>query len=414
MSPAVDSYKSAFTEYVVVRQIGEGGSGIVYEVVDPERRRYALKALDPRKSTPQKLKRFQNEITFCQETIHNNVVRVLDTGRSTQGRSFYVMDLYPCTLQDTLTKLKPEEALPVFSQVLDGVEAAHLKSVVHRDLKPQNVLCDPHKNLYVIADFGIASFAEEDLYTLVETRPGERLANFQYAAPEQRTRGRETSFKTDVYALGLILNQMFTGEIPLGTQFKKIEAVAPTFSYLDGIVETMIRQDPAQRPSIADVKMQLIARREQYVSLQKINELTKQVVPEGTITDPLIVSPIRAQGFDYRDEYLLVTLSQVPNAEWIQQFQNQSTGSFLGMGPNKTTFRGPVISVPTRKSIVVQQRSYVEGWIRNANGLYEEAVKRRMALEKRSREQAIQEQLARERERQEILKLLNSSSNSKQ
>jgi hypothetical protein len=102
-------------------------------------------------------------------------------------------------------------------------------------------------------------------------------------------------------------------------------------------------------------------------------------------------------------------LSRVPNSEWIEQFHNQATSSFLGMGPNTTTFRGAIASVPTRTSIVVQQKNYFEGWIRNANGLYEENARRGMQLEKQRRERELQEQLAKERERQEVLKLLNSA-----
>lgn len=198
----MDAYTSAFTEYTVVRPIGEGGSGIVYEVTDAEARHYALKAVTPQKATTQKLKRFQNEIRFCQQTTHRNIVRILDTGRSSLGASFYVMELYPCTLQEQLGKLGAAEVLPVFSEILNGVEAAHLQHVTHRDLKPQNILCNAESNVYVVADFGIASFEEEELYTAVETQRNERLANFQYSAPEQRTRGREIGSKADVYALG--------------------------------------------------------------------------------------------------------------------------------------------------------------------------------------------------------------------
>ncbi len=404
-----DAYRSAFKTYTVVEKIGEGGSGTVYSVTDPDSNHYALKVLDSNKATSQKLKRFQNEIRFCQQTVHDNVIRVLDTGSSTDGSSFYVMELYPCTLQEMLGKLAPEEILPAFSQILNGVDVAHLKSAAHRDLKPQNILCDPGKKLYVVADFGIAGFAEEELYTIVETQQNERLANFQYAAPEQRTRGREVGPKADIYAMGLMLNQMFTGEIPLGTHFKKIEAAAPKFSFLDEVVEQMIRQDPARRPSIADVKNQLIARQQQFVSLQKIDVLTKQIVPENSITDPLVVQPIRAQSFDYDDGDLQVTLSQTPNRLWIEKFQHQAATQFVGMGPGAVTFRGPVALARTTKSTVVQQKSYFEGWIRNANGLYEEEVKRRMEGEKRKREQELQQQLAKERERQDILKLLNPS-----
>jgi serine/threonine protein kinase len=401
-----DFYRSAFTEYRIVRQIGEGGSGIVYEVTDAEAHRYALKAVTIQKATTQKLKRFQNEIRFCQRTDHKNVVKILDTGRSTGGSPFYVMELYPCTLAEQFGKLKPEEALPAFSEVLNGVEAAHLSHVTHRDLKPRNILCDPEGKVYVVADFGVAAFAEEELYTSIETHPNQRLANFQYAAPEQRTPGRAVDSKADIYALGLILNQMFTGDIPLGTQFRKIEPVAPAFAYLDDLVDQMIRQDAAERPSIAEVKQQLIARPQRFVSLQKINELTHQVVPEETATDPLIVKPIFPSSFDYEDGRLLVALSQIPNPTWIEVFRTQSSTSFVGMGPDKVTFHRAIAAIPTRKNIVVQQKGYVEGWIRNANGLYQESVQRKTALERRKREEALRLQLEKERERQEILKLL--------
>jgi serine/threonine protein kinase len=70
-----ETFRSAFAEYVVANPVGEGGSGTVYEVADAESRRFALKAIDPGKSTSQKLKRFQNEIRFCRQTVHPNVVR---------------------------------------------------------------------------------------------------------------------------------------------------------------------------------------------------------------------------------------------------------------------------------------------------------------------------------------------------
>jgi serine/threonine protein kinase len=402
-------FSSAFHNYAIVSKIGEGGAGSVYEVTDEGLIHYALKALDPNKATSQKLLRFQNEVRFCQQTIHPHIVHVLDTGRSTAGRSFYVMNLFPCTLQDRIGKLKPEEVLPVFAQILDGVEAAHLRSAIHRDLKPQNVLCDPKKNVLVVADFGIASFAEEDLYVAVETERLERLANFQYAAPEQRARDREVTSKVDIYALGLMLNQMFTSEIPHGTQYKTIESVAPSFSFLDEMVEQMLRQDATQRPSIHETKKQLIARQQQFISLQKINELTKQVVPAGEITDPLISDPIQVQSTDYRDGQLLFTLTQQPSPLWIHMFVHQATTQFVGYGPDTVTFKGRVASVPTKEAFALQQRSYFEGWIRNANGLYEQEIKRNLQSEKRQLEQELQQQLAKEQERQRILRLVNPS-----
>src|SRR4051794_28152484 len=95
-------------------------------------------------------------------------------------------------------KLSLDQALRLFGQILDGVEAAHLQNVTRRDLKPENILVNAEKSLVVIADFGIARFVAELLHTAVETAPTTRLANFQYAAPEQRIRDIAVTSAADI------------------------------------------------------------------------------------------------------------------------------------------------------------------------------------------------------------------------
>ena len=97
--------------------------------------------------------------------------------------------------------IQPEKALMYFSQLLDGVVAAQLLEVVHRDLKPENILFDERNNKLLVTDFGIAQFKEEDLYTAVETKETDRLANFQYAAPEQRIRGGKVDHRAVILLL---------------------------------------------------------------------------------------------------------------------------------------------------------------------------------------------------------------------
>jgi serine/threonine protein kinase len=86
--------------------------------------------------------------------------------------------------------------------------------VNHRDLKPENILYHMESNTLGVADFGIARFRQEDLITAVKTGPQEKLANFVYAAPEQRFAGRPVDLRADIYALRLIMNEMYTGEVP--------------------------------------------------------------------------------------------------------------------------------------------------------------------------------------------------------
>jgi serine/threonine protein kinase len=239
--------RTTFAVYTIQDFIGEGGSGLVYKAVDDGGRPVAIKILDSKKASRAKLKRFENEYRFCAKNNHENILKVLDHGLTDSGESFFVMPLYEYSLRKLIGEIDSKIALNVFTKLLAGVEAAHLKGVVHRDLKPENVLLRNSIWELVVADFGIARFAEEDLYTAVETKDDTRLANFQYAAPEQRHRGRNVDHRADIYALGLILNELFTSELAHGTNFKTINAVSPEHAYLDEIVHKMLEQDPAGR-----------------------------------------------------------------------------------------------------------------------------------------------------------------------
>lgn len=254
-------FNTTFATYEETGRLGNGGSGQVFKVRDDEGNIFALKLIDPAKVTADKLKRFRNEISFCEKNAHRNIVTVLDHGLYIDGAErhpFYVMPCYPKSLRDSMREgVGPEEALRIFTQILDGVSAAHDKKVVHRDLKPENILVADDGGI-VVADFGIARFDEEDLITAVETKAQQRLANFQYAAPEQRVKGGVVDFRSDIYALGLILNELFTRSIPQGSGYETIGKVSPAFGYLDEIVDLMIRQDPRQRPSaLSDIKAKI-------------------------------------------------------------------------------------------------------------------------------------------------------------
>lgn len=149
-----------------------------------------------------------------------------------------------------------------------------------------------------------------------------RLANFQYAAPEQRVRGGRADERSDLYALGLILNEMFTGSVPHGTGYKAIGSVAPDCAYLDDLVEAMLRHDPAERPTSVDaIKQQLIARRNEFVERQRLSQLRQIVVPVSELDDPIARDPIRIVDFDWERNVLKLVLSQPVNPDWVQVIQ---------------------------------------------------------------------------------------------
>lgn len=173
MLKKVRTFRSTFTLYTANDVVGEGGAGIVYQVTDEESNPFAVKVVKPENVTRDRLKRFKNELRFCQENRHPNILTVLDHGfAETENKPspFYVMPLYDGSLRSLMAKPIPSDRLVRFvDQLLDGLEAAHLKGVVHRDFKPENVLLDSKNDRLLLADFGIARFRQEELFTLVET-----------------------------------------------------------------------------------------------------------------------------------------------------------------------------------------------------------------------------------------------------
>ena len=238
--------KTAFSSYVLGSQIGQGGNARVFEAVDEEKHSVAIKFLD---KTSQ-LKRFENEIRFCEQERHPNIVRILGDGVETLAdgdHPFCVMPLYSQSLRKRMDAgLSPKQAIRIFIGLLHGLKEAHGKGIVHRDLKPENILFAPEDDNPVIADFGIADFPPELMATQVVTTKDARMANRFYGAPEQM-RGGDVGPQADMFALGLILNEMFTGAIPHAFGFTTIGSVKPEYSYLDTIFEGLFQQDPARR-----------------------------------------------------------------------------------------------------------------------------------------------------------------------
>ena len=399
--------------YTVVELVGEGGAGKVYKVSDEDGRYFALKILNS--ASTQQRKRFKNEIVFCSKRSSPRIIPVLDYGFSESAEErcpFYVMPLYAGTLRTLLkTGVRHDAILPLFSQILDGVQAAHLQEVVHRDLKPENILHDVSSNSLVIADFGIAQFTREALLTAVETRAQDRLANFIYAAPEQRVRGRDVGLWADIYALGLILNEMFTGEVLQGTGHKLIGSVAPQYGYLDPLVDLMVRHSPAERPaSIVQIKQELIARGNEFVSQQRLNHLKSTVISENEIDDPLIDNPIQPVAVSYTDDGRLeFELDRTPSADWVRAFVSQgSYSAIMGSEPQRFQFLGNRALVPVVGNQVGTMQvvaDHFKNYVRTANERYKAGV-----LDAQKRRQEGERRALRERiEREETLRKLREA-----
>jgi eukaryotic-like serine/threonine-protein kinase len=249
--------------YADPRPIGRGGMGQIYLAEDRELgRKVAIKVLDDRFAGNEQLReRFKREaLAAARLSGHAHVVTIFDVGES-QGRPFIVMEYLPGgTLGDRTRQgpVEPGEALSWLGQIAEALDAAHKLGVVHRDVKPPNLLFDARGEL-VVADFGIARVAD----TLTGmTATGTVLGTAGYLAPEQAL-GQPATPASDRYALGVIGYQLLTGGRPFERQSETAEAAAhihepvPLASErqaglpraIDGVFDRALAKDPAERYS---------------------------------------------------------------------------------------------------------------------------------------------------------------------
>ena len=255
--------------YRVVRFIARGGMGEVYEVEDLElRERVALKTVRPESAQDAvTMERFKREIQLARKVTHPNVCRIFDVG-SAAGTSFLTMELLTGeTLAQRLKRggpMPPEEALPIARQIAEALYAAHSAGVVHRDLKPGNVVLVPARGgtRAVVTDFGLARLERgaDASQALTLTAAAAVVGTPAYLAPEQ-VEGGEITAATDVYALGIVLYEMLTGTVPflaenaLSTAVKRLrETPVPPRVHLPGLdprwdrtILRCLEREPARR-----------------------------------------------------------------------------------------------------------------------------------------------------------------------
>jgi serine/threonine protein kinase len=408
MVKKIKIFESASDTYTVFQVIGEGGAGRVYSVRDTAGNELALKFLSPDRITTERLKRFKNELDFCRKQKHRNILSIIDSGFVIVKKikcPFYVMPRFPATLRVLMEKSIPKERiLPLYGQLLDGVEAAHLLGVIHRDLKPENVLYRTSDDTVVVADFGIARFEEDVIATEVVTKPTSKMANIRYSAPEQRVKGASVDKRADIYALGLILNEMFTQEVPQGAGYKTVEGVTPDYAYLDVLIEKMIQQGPEARPStIDDIKKELIAKENEFIARQKLDEKQKEVV---SAVDPGKVQPVNLISADYHNGNLVLQLSRVPEPGWMQRFQNprESYNFIYGKEPSAFQFGGTTAVIAAREIDAQQLINNFKYYSEMATRGYQVDLSEQAAKDEAERRRKYERELAEAEMRERILK----------
>jgi hypothetical protein len=228
--------------YTLVTAVGEGGFGTVWlaSQEEPVRRLVALKLLRRDPNSRMVLARFQNERQTLARMDHPNVATVLDAGVTDDGRPWFVMpfiDGLPINVLCDEQRLRPRQRVQLFAAVCDGVQHAHQKGVIHRDLKPGNILVtrDTERPMPKVIDFGVAKACDPSDAASLRTAEGQRLGTPQYMPPEQWMHGAGIAdARSDVYALGAVLGELLVGGPPTRLPRTPLEVpeVVPPLAWL--------------------------------------------------------------------------------------------------------------------------------------------------------------------------------------
>ncbi len=210
----------AIANYRICDLLGEGGFGTVYraEQLEPVHRTVALKVLLARRFDERSQWRFQAERQALARMQHPNIAQIYDAGSTDDGLHYFAMEFVdgePVTRWCDQQQLAIDARLELFQRVCAGVQHAHQRGVVHRDLKPSNVLVATVEGDGVpkVIDFGIAKMLEVEDGSSLATRDGALIGTPGYMSPEQAA-GRPIDTRTDVYALGVLLYELLTGDLP--------------------------------------------------------------------------------------------------------------------------------------------------------------------------------------------------------
>lgn len=199
--------------YQIIEELGKGGMGRVYKALDTKiNEKIALKLIKPEIASDKKtIERFSNELKFARKIRHKNVCQMFDLGEY-QGTHFITMEYVVGgdlkRLIRKMGRLSAGQAIAIAKQVCDGLGEAHKHGVVHRDLKPQNIIVDDEGSARIM-DFGIARSLEGKGIT----GAGVMIGTPDYMSPEQ-VESKETDQRSDIYSLGVILYEMVTGQVP--------------------------------------------------------------------------------------------------------------------------------------------------------------------------------------------------------
>ncbi len=258
--PPLPEVAKLFPQLEILDLLGAGGMGAVYKARQPALDRIvALKILPSQNARGVNFtERFNREARALARLNHPNIVAVHEFGQA-GALSYFIMEFVDganLRLLEQGSRLSPREALQIIPQICDALQYAHDEGVVHRDIKPENVLVD-RKGRVKIADFGLAKILSVDAEALRLTAEGQVMGTPHYMAPEQIEKPLSVDHRADIYALGVVLYEMLTGDLPLG-KFSPPSRKVQVDVRFDDVVLRALENDPARRyQKASEVKTQV-------------------------------------------------------------------------------------------------------------------------------------------------------------
>ena len=317
--------------YEIVQLLGEGGMGTVYKALDRELdRMVALKVIRPDLArNPESLDRFKKELILSRKVSHRNVIRIFDLGLA-GGTKFISMDFIDG--KDLMSKLRadgklvPGEAARIMAGVCRGLAAAHAEGVVHRDLKPQNIMLDPRGHA-VVMDFGIASSLEDHSLT----RTGVVMGTPTYMSPEQAL-GTKADARSDLFTFGVIFYELLTGDVP----FKAETIMGQLLQRVQERAQPPIVANPAIPQALSDIVVKCL---QQDVSerYQSANEIVRDL---DAWLDPATAATVRITLPVSRTKSKQPSKSVAFPRKWIAAGAVVAT-LIAGVAVYRTKFMGP-------------------------------------------------------------------------
>lgn len=289
--PAPEELAPLFPQLEILELLGQGGMGAVYKARQVKLRRLvALKILPPVVAqAPGFAERFAREARTLARLNHPHIVAVHDFGE-VDGLYYLVMEYVEgVNLRQTLRggKLPPRRAVPLVATLCETLQYAHEMGVVHRDIKPENVLLDGQGRVKV-ADFGLAKLGGQTLAAERLTGTAQAMGTPHYMAPEQWDRPLAVDHRADVYAVGVVLYEALTGELPLG-RFALPSEKAGLDARLDGVVLRALEKSPEMR-------------------FQKMSEMKAALEAAAKPSPARLPSAVRQRWFRWATEVLITAL----------------------------------------------------------------------------------------------------------